>query len=117
MRKIVLVTILLLSNFILMSQNKGKKFDIHAIKNDTLYYYGVADVFETEEEALEASFNNLYQNIANNCKPSAIYGGTEDQKTQLQKIISTFDVRINEKAIQEALVSDFENDRYSILFI
>ena len=113
MRKIVLATILLLSNFILMSQNKGKKFDIQAIKNDTLYYYGVADVFETEEEALEASFNNLYQNIANNCKPSAIYGGTEDQKTQLQKIISTFDVRINEKAIQEALVSDFENDRYS----
>ena len=113
MKKIILILILLLSNVVLMSQNKGKKNDIQAIKNDTLYYYGVSDVFETEEEALDASFKNLYQNIANNCKPNAIYSGAEDQKSQLQKIIGTFEVRINEKAIQEALVNDFENDRYS----
>ena len=71
---------LLLSSFILMSQNKGKKFDVQAIKNDTLYYYGESAVFETEEEAVEASLKNLFQNIANNCRPNAIYGGTEDQK-------------------------------------
>ena len=113
MKRITLMMMLLLSSFILMSQNKGKKFDVQAIKNDTLYYYGESAVFETEEEAVEASLKNLFQNIANNCRPNAIYGGTEDQKSQLNKIISTFEMRINEKVSQHPLVYDFENDRYS----
>lgn len=107
------MTLLLLSSIVLMSQNKVKKGKIQDIKNDTLYYYGVSEVFETEEEALEASFKSLYQNIANNCNPNAIYNGSEDQRSQLYKIIGTFEFRINEKAILEPLENDFENDRYS----
>ncbi len=113
MKKINLVLILLLATFVLPAQNKGKKIDIQSIKNDTLYYYGESAVFDSEDDAISASMENLYQNIANRCKPNAIYAGNEDTKVQLQKIIKTFEIRINEKIILHPLEYDFENDNYA----
>ncbi len=113
MKKIILVFILLLIVLVLPAQNKGKKFNIQTIKNDTLYYYGESEVFDSEEEAMKASMENLYFNIANNCKPNAIYTSDEDQKSQLQKIIKTFEVRIGEKVMSYPLEEDDENESYA----
>lgn len=113
MKKIIFVLVLVLSGFVLMAQGKGKKFDIQDIKNDTIYYYGESAVFDNEEDAIKASIENLYLNIANKCKPNAIYTGNEDQKSQLKKIIETFAIRINEKVIMYPLEEDFKNDNYA----
>lgn len=113
MKKIIFVLVLVLSGFVLMAQGKGKKFDIQDIKNDTIYYYGESAVFDNEEDAIKASIENLYLNIANKCKPNAIYTGNEDQKIQLKKIIETFEIRINEKLIMHPLEEDFKNDNYA----
>ena len=113
MKKIILVFILLLIVLVLPAQNKGKKFNVQTIKNDTLYYYGESEVFDSEEEAMKASMENLYFNIANNCKPNAIYTSDEDQKSQLQKIIKTFEVRIGEKVMSYPLEEDDENESYA----
>ena len=113
MKKIIFVLVLVLSGFVLMAQGKGKRFDIQDIKNDTIYYYGESAVFDNEEDAIKASIENLYLNIANKCKPNAIYTGNEDQKIQLKKIIETFEIRINEKLIMHPLEEDFKNDNYA----
>ena len=116
MKRISLIFLILAVSVVsLNAQSKNKKFDVQSIKSDTTYYWGESAVFDEEADAMEASMNNLFVNIANNYKASAIYLSDEDQKTQLKKIIATFSFRIEEKITQHPVVYDFENEEYSYL--
>ena len=107
--------LLLLLLFVCISTyaQKNKRISIDDIKRDTSYYWGQSPILDFQDEAMEISINNLYENIANNCNANAIYAGTGEQKDQLMKIIATFEFKIKEKYSQLPLVEDRDDDRYS----
>lgn len=113
MKKIIFLLLMLLTFFISEVQSKERKFDVERIKNDTAYYCGQSQVFDSEEKAIESSLENLYADIATHCNPNAIYVGEADQKTQLHNIIRTFSIRISEKMLQEPIVYDIDKEEYS----
>ncbi|MBQ8221769.1 MAG: hypothetical protein IJZ87_00245 [Bacteroidales bacterium] len=105
--------LLLFFSFTATAQNRSKKFDIESIKSDTTYFWGMNQIVNDQDEAEGLAINELYNNIANNCKADAIYAGKGDQKTQLNLIIKTFENKIKEKMHQIPIVDDFENEEYS----
>lgn len=113
MKKIAVLLVLVFTLFVSNAQNR-KKFDAESIKNNPEYYWGMSQVMESQDEAMEASLNSLYSNIANKCNPDAIYASTADQKLQLESIIKTYDNNIQQKIIEQVpLVEDFEDEQYS----
>lgn len=74
----------------------------------------MSQVMDSQDEAMEASLDNLYSNIANKCNPDAIYATTDEQNVHLLNIIKTFDNKIQQKIIEQVpLVEDFEDEQYS----
>ena len=113
-KRFIIAALLFILSFSAVSQNRNKKFNYEAIKSDTTYFWGFYnEVLQDQDEALELSVNELYDNIASNCKADAIYVGKGDQKTQLNQIIKTFGNRIKEKMILIPITEDFEDDEYS----
>lgn len=108
----LLVLIFILST--LNAQYRSRKFDIEAIKSNPEYYWGMSQVMDSQDEAMETSLDNLYLNIANKCNADAIYATTEDQTKHLENIIKTFDNKIQQKIVEQVpLVEDFEDEQYS----
>lgn len=113
MRRLTLMLMLIVSTVFVNAQSKNKKFDVELIKNDTTYYWGESAVVSSEDKALEIATEKLFNDIATKCDPDAIYVCAEDQKTQLNNIIKTFSIKINEKMLQYPVVNNFEDDEYS----
>lgn len=68
-------SILLFFSFTATAQTRSKKFDIESIKSDTTYFWGMNQIVNDQDEAEGLAINELYNNIANNCKADAIYVG------------------------------------------
>ena len=115
MKKIVVLFLLVFSFLMVSAQNKAKKANIETIKSDPTYYWGESEVMESQDEAIECAYANLYSNIAKKCKPEAIYVGKEEQSVQLLKIISTFSDKIKEKSSETPVKENFDHDEYSYL--
>lgn len=114
MKKFAVLLVFVFTLSVSNAQSKSKKFDTESIKNNPEYYWGMSQVMESQDDALDASLNSLYSNIANKCGADAIYASTADQKLQLEAIIKTFDNKIQQKIIEQVpLVEDFEEDQYS----
>lgn len=112
-KEFIISFLLLFFSFSATAQGRSKKFDIESIKSDTTYFWGMNQIVNDQDEAFELSTDELYNNIANNCKANAIYVGKDDQKKQLNTIIKTFENKIREKMVQIPLVEDFEDEEYS----
>ena len=103
MKKLTLFAVFVFIIFSLNSQTITNKFNIEKYMNDTTYYWGMNSTPCPQNEAIDISISNLYRNIADNCRPNALYWGNEDQSTQLYNIISTFENKINEKVYKEKI--------------
>lgn len=103
MKKLTLFAVFVFIIFSLNSQTITNKFNIEKYMNDTTYYWGMNSAPCPQNEAIDISISNLYRNIADNCRPNALYWGNEDQSTQLYNIISTFENKINEKVYKEKI--------------
>ena len=115
MNKLTVLLVFVMSLCCLKVFPQSDKIEIEDIKNGVEYYWGECPVKDSYEEAIETSLNELYSNIANNCKPSAIYQSGEDQKGQLLNIVKTFDNKIKENMWQKPIVEDPDNELYSYL--
>lgn len=114
MNKLLLLLVFVFTLSVSNAQSKSKKFDSESIKNNPEYYWGMSQVMDSQDEAMEASLDNLYSNIANKCNPDAIYATTDEQNVHLLNIIKTFDNKIQQKIIEQVpLVEDFEDEQYS----
>lgn len=114
MKKLLVLLVFVFTLSVSNAQSKSKKFDSESIKNNPEYYWGMSQVMDSQDEAMEASLDNLYSNIANKCKPDAIYATTDEQNVHLVNIIKTFDNKIKQKIIEQVpLVEDFEDEQYS----
>ncbi len=110
------LTVLLLFVFsLLLSSNaQTKSKDIELIKDNPEYYWGMSQVVESQDEAMNASLQSLYSNIANKCNADAIFATNLDPMLFLENIIKTFDNKIQQKIVEQIpLVEDFEDDQYS----
>lgn len=113
MKKLTVLLVCVFTLFVSNAQNK-KKFDAESIKNNHEYYWGMSQVMDSQEEAMEAALNSLYTNIANKCNPDAIYASSADQKIQLENIIKTYDNKIQQKIVEQVpLVEDFDDEQYA----
>lgn len=115
MNKLTVLLVFVMSLCCLKVFPQSDKIEIEDIKNSVEYYWGECPVKDSYEEVIETSLNELYSNIANNCKPSAIYQSGEDQKGQLLNIVKTFDNKIKENMWQKPIVEDPDNELYSYL--
>lgn len=114
MKKLLVLLVFVFTLSVSNAQSKSKKFDSESIKNNPEYYWGMSQVMDSQDEAMEASLDNLYSNIANKCNPDAIYATTDEQNVHLVNIIKTFDNKIKQKIIEQVpLVEDFEDEQYS----
>ena len=114
MKKLLVLLVFVFTLSVSNAQSKSKKFDSESIKNNPEYYWGMSQVMDSQDEAMEASLGNLYSNIANKCNPDAIYATTDEQNVHLVNIIKTFDNKIKQKIIEQVpLVEDFEDEQYS----
>lgn len=114
MNKLLVLLVFVFTLSVSNAQSKSKKFDSESIKNNPEYYWGMSQVMDSQDEAMEASLDNLYSNIANKCNPDAIYATTDEQNVHLLNIIKTFDNKIQQKIIEQVpLVEDFEDEQYS----
>lgn len=114
MNKLLVLLVFVFTLSVSNAQSKSKKFDTESIKNNPEYYWGMSQVMDSQDEAMEASLDNLYSNIANKCNPDAIYATTDEQNVHLLNIIKTFDNKIQQKIIEQVpLVEDFEDEQYS----
>lgn len=114
MNKLLVLLVFVFTLSVSNAQSKSKKFDPESIKNNPEYYWGMSQVMDSQDEAMEASLDNLYSNIANKCNPDAIYATTDEQNVHLLNIIKTFDNKIQQKIIEQVpLVEDFEDEQYS----
>lgn len=104
---------LFMALFVISNAQKNKKFDYEAIQNDTTYYCGISPVSDSQDEAIKVSIENLCKNIADNCRPNAIYAGCKDQKTRLLDIIKTFEIKIQERMAQQPIKEEFIDEEYS----
>lgn len=106
----ILLIITILSNLV-FAQMKPK--ELEAIKNDTTLFYGIGNVCDSPDEAMETAKNELYANIAKNCGSHAIYlAENGDVNKQLETVIRTFKERIEEKASDRAVVEDDKDEMY-----
>ena len=112
-RLYILLVFIALAN-IAFSQIKQK--ELEAIKNDTTLYYGLSNVCNSSDEATEAAKSELYANIAKNCNSNAIYIAGNGDK-QVENIIRTFKERIDEKALERAVVEDDDDEEYQYLIV
>lgn len=114
MNKLLVLLVFVFTLSVSNAQSKSKKFDTESIKNNPEYYWGMSQVMDSQDEAMEVSLDNLYSNIANKCNPDAIYATTDEQNVHLLNIIKTFDNKIQQKIIEQVpLVEDFEDEQYS----
>lgn len=114
MKKFSALLALIFTLSTLNAQYRSRKFDIEAIKSNPEYYWGMSQVMDSQDEAMETSLDNLYSNIANKCNADAIYATTEDQTKHLENIIKTFDNKIQQKIVEQMpLVENFEDEQYS----
>ena len=114
MKKLLVLLVFVFTLSVSNAQSKSKKFDSESFKNNPEYYWGMSQVMDSQDEAMEASLGNLYSNIANKCNPDAIYATTDEQNVHLVNIIKTFDNKIKQKIIEQVpLVEDFEDEQYS----
>ena len=110
-RLYIFLIITLLAN-IGFAQMKQKEVD--AIKNDTTLYYGISNVCNSADEAVDGAKAELYENIAKNCKSNAIYIAGNGDK-QLENIVKTFKEQIDERATERAVVEDDDDEKYQYL--
>ena len=108
-KKFYILLIIMMLSDVISAQMKQK--DIEAIKSDTTLFYGLGRMCDSPDEALEDAKESLIKNIAKNCKPNAIFiAGNGDN--QLENIIKTFNVRIDEKSSDKVVVEDDERNNY-----
>ena len=101
-------------SLLLSSNAQTKSKDIELIKDNPEYYWGMSQVVESQDEAMNASLQSLYSNIANKCNADAIFATNLDPMLFLENIIKTFDNKIQQKIVEQIpLVEDFEDDQYS----
>lgn len=111
MKRFYLLLIITILANVSFAQMKPK--ELEAIKNDTTLFYGVGNVCDSPDEAMETAKNELYSNIAKNCNSHAIYlAENGDVNKQLETIIRTFKERIEEKASDRAVVEDDKDEEY-----
>ena len=91
-----------------------KQKEVDAIKNDTTLYYGISNVCNSADEAVDGAKAELYENIAKNCKSNAIYIAGNGDK-QLENIVKTFKEQIDERATERAVVEDDDDEKYQYL--
>lgn len=107
----ILLIITLLAN-VGFAQMRQKEVD--AIKNDTTLYYGISNVFNSADEAVDGAKAELYENIAKNCKSNAVYIAGNGDK-QLENIVKTFKEQIDNCATERAVVEDDDDEKYQYL--
>lgn len=93
-----------------------KQKELEAIKNDTTLFYGLGNMCNSSDEAAESAKAELYENIAKNCNSNAIYIAGNGDK-QVENIVRTFKERIDEKALERAVVEDDDDEEYQYLII
>jgi len=109
----ILLIIIALANAV-FAQIKQK--ELEAIKNDTTLFYGLGNMCNSSDEAAESAKAELYENIAKNCNSNAIYIAGNGDK-QVENIVRTFKERIDEKALERAVVEDDDDEEYQYLII
>lgn len=111
MKKFYFLLIITILSNIAFAQMKPK--ELEAIKNDTTLFYGIGNVCDSPDEAMETAKNELYANIAKNCGSHAIYlAENGDVNKQLETVIRTFKERIEEKAYDRAVIEDDKDEKY-----
>lgn len=114
MKKLMLLLVFVFSLLLSNAQTKSK--DIDLIKDNPEYYCGMSQVLGSQDDAMNASLQDLYSNIANKCNADAIFATNLDPMLFLENIIKTFDNKIQQKIVEQIpLVEDFEDDQYSYL--
>ena len=112
MKKLMLLLVFVFSLLLSNAQTKSK--DIDLIKDNPEYYCGMSQVLGSQDDAMNASLQDLYSNIANKCNADAIFATNLDPMLFLENIIKTFDNKIQQKIVEQIpLVEDFEDDQYS----
>ena len=97
-----------------ISFGQMKQREVDAIKNDTTLFYGISNVCNSSDEAADNAKTELYENIAKNCNPSAIYiQGNGDQ--QLENIVRTFKEQLDDKSTEKAIVEDDKDEEYQYI--
>jgi len=104
----ILLIITLLSNNIFA---QSLKKEIEVIRKDTTNYYGIGKVCNSYQLAEESALAELYGNIAKNCNSHAIFLA-ENGDNQVEKIVSTFEQRIEEKSSEMMVVEDDKDGQY-----
>ena len=112
MKKLIILFFTIVLAAPLFAQMKQREVD--AIKNDTTQFFGISNVCNSSDEAADGAKAELYENIAKNCKSSAIYIPGNGDK-QLENIVMTFKERIDEKATEKAVIEDDGNEKYQYL--
>lgn len=97
-----------------ISFGQMKQREIDAITNDTTLFYGLGNVCNSYESAMESAVEKLFGNIAKNCSPNAIYiAGNGDN--QVETIVKTFKESLGEKALEKAVKEDYNREEYQYL--
>lgn len=104
---ILLIITLLSTNISAQSSKKG----IEAIRKDTTYFYGMGKVCNSYQLAEESALTELYGNIAKNCNSHAIFL-PDNGDSQIEKIVGTFEQRIDEKSSEMMVVEDDKDEQY-----
>lgn len=112
MKKLIILFFTIVLAAPLFAQMKQREVD--AIKNDTTLFFGISNVCNSSDEAADGAKAELYENIAKNCKSSAIYIPGNGDK-QLENIVMTFKERIDEKATEKAVIEDDGDEKYQYL--
>lgn len=112
MKRILTLLIITLIANAAIAQMKPK--EIEAIKRDTTKYYGISKVLKSSDKAIENAKDELYANIAKNCKSDAIYLPNNGDN-QVETIIRTFKDKIQGKAKVKVIVENEKDDEYQYI--
>lgn len=107
----ILLIISVLAN-IAFAQVKPK--ELETIKNDTTLYYGIGIICNSYKDATESAKDDLYRNVARNCKTNAIYiSGNGDR--QVETIVKTFKEQIDAISTEKAIIENDDNEEYQYI--